>query len=229
MKIWWPWRRKTFLTAAALMGLMVLNALAQRSPKQRAPEFHWDRDTFTELDYKHTLAKVKDLDPAEKAALVKAISAQIRPFKADLEIASERELWNIASQSRFSMIDLNGDGAPEVIVQPVGMKTGCGATGNCPFWVFVRAPKGYQSIMDTRGSDGIGGIELHRIELTPSNNFHDITLATHDSVSEKTILIYRFQNGKYRPVRCYSLNRVSTSGGKWHELKNPAVTRCKAR
>ena len=207
----------------------MLSTSAQKSPNQPAPDFQWDANSFTKLDFTRTLATAKDLIPAEKAALVKAISTQIRPFKADLEIKSEHELRTIALSSRFKFIDLNEDGVPEIIVQPVGMKTGCGATGNCPFWVFVKTPEGYKELMDTRGKDGLGGIELYRVETTVTNNFHNITVASHDSASEKTVLVYTFQSGIYRPIRCYGLSWTSTDGGRWHELKNPTVTRCEVR
>jgi hypothetical protein len=82
-----------------------------------------------------TIRRFTELSPAEKASLTEAIAAQIRPFKADLEIGSERELHTIASNTRIKLIDLNGDGIAEVLAQANGIKAGCGATGNCPFWI----------------------------------------------------------------------------------------------
>lgn len=116
----------------------------------------------------------------------------------------------------------------EVIVQPLGLKTGCGATGNCPFWVLSKTTHGYKTILDTRRQDGIGGIQLHRIEPQVSNTYHDISLATHDSASERTVLIYSFHRTQYKLARCYRLSWSSGASGKWKLLKAPSITACNA-
>jgi hypothetical protein len=145
---------------------------------------------------------------------------------ANLEIASESELRKVAAQSRYKFIDLNEDGIPEVIVQPVGLKAGCGATGNCPFWVFLKTAHGYKMILDTRDKDGIGGIELYRIEPDLHGNFHNISVTTHDSASERTVLNYSFRQNYYHLIRCYSLSWSPQPGMKYR--KTPSITPCEA-
>jgi len=217
------------LSKCALSLIVVLTAtsvLIQISADRAAAGFHWNSQTFTELDFRHTIRNAKELKVSDKAALISAISTLLRPFKTDLEIASERELRDIASRSRFKLVDLNGDGVPEVIVQPVGMKAGCGATGNCPLWVFSKKALVYEPILDTRDADGIGGVELHRVEPTLTNNFHDITVASHDSASEKTIFVYRRQKDWYQKISCYSASWISPKGGHGPVLKEPLITPC---
>ena len=207
------------------MVLLVTSISAQMNAA--AHHYVWNSKTFVELNYKHTIESSKDLSAAERSALVGAISALLRPFMADLEIGSESELRNIASQSRYRFIDLNDDRVPEVIVQPVGLKTGCGATGNCPFWVFVKTAQGYKAILDTRDKDGIGGVELYRVEPTMSNAYHDISVVTHDTVSQKTVYIYSFIRNKYQAVHCYSLSWTPPDGIKeWRFHKMPLITTC---
>jgi hypothetical protein len=60
------------------------------------------------------------------------------------------------------MIDLNGDGLPEVVAQ--GM-IGCGATGNCPFGVLRKAKQGYELILK-------GEAQTFTIQKSNSNGFH---------------------------------------------------------
>jgi hypothetical protein len=64
---------------------------------------------------------------------------------------ADADLSALALKTRVKFIDLNGDGSPEVIAQPVGIEAGCGATGNCPFWVFERTSTGYKAILKTAG------------------------------------------------------------------------------
>jgi hypothetical protein len=209
---------------SALLFLLATGTLAQTNTTPR--HLVWNSKTFVELDYKHTIRKSNDLPEAERTALVDTISAQLRPFMADLEIASETELRKVAAQSRYKFIDLNSNGIPEVIVQPVGLKAGCGATGNCPFWVFLKTADGYKVILDTRDNDGVGGIELYRIEPELHGNFHDISVATHGSASERTVLIYGFRQNYYYLIHCYSLSWSPQPGTKYR--KTPSITSCEA-
>jgi hypothetical protein len=174
-----------------------------------------------ELDYGKRLNSVKQLDPAVRAALVTAISRRLRPEMAELKITSERELRQISLQSRFKFIDLDEDGTEEVIVQPFGEKTPCGATGNCPFWVFARAGESYRLIIE-----GNAAAEMYRIEPQRTNGFHDIALAVHDSAVEKNIFIYQFRGSRYRASKCYDawwVRNVNDS----KLLKHPIITPCK--
>lgn len=139
------------------LGLLLLfgDKIVAQSALAGNPPFKWD-NTFTELDFRSTIQRTQNLNRQEKTALVSAVAARIRPSKNDLEIASESELQSLSLQSRVKLIDLNEDGQPEVIVQPVGMKTGCGATGNCPFWVFAKTERLQARSRSRRNSDVSG-------------------------------------------------------------------------
>jgi hypothetical protein len=187
---------------------------------------HWNESDAHELDYKKTIATTKELGPDEKQALTEAIAAQMRPFKADRGIASESELQKLAEQTRIKLVDLNDDGIPEVLAQAVGFKAGCGATGNCSFWVFKKAPAGYMKILDSRGEDGYGGIEVIKISTSHSNGYKDLILGDHVSAAERTLYVYRYRNGKYQESECYDANWVIHKNEKRYELKTPELTPC---
>jgi hypothetical protein len=227
-----PFRCKVLYVKHPVIGIvfvlvMVVCAqgqnLAPQAPMSR--HFYWSARKAHELDYKKTIRNTPDLDPDERALLLKTVVALIRPFMADLEISSERELRKIASDTRVELVDLNGDGTPEVITQAFGIKSGCGATGNCPIWIFIKTANGYKLLLDTRDKDGIGGVELITVEESRTNGFSDLVLAAHDSASEKSLLVYRYKDGLYRDSACYDANWQSWSG-ELHYLKQPVITKC---
>jgi hypothetical protein len=212
----------------AFFLVMVVCAAGQNPASQepKSSHFYWSTRKAHELDYKRTIRNSPDLSSDERDALLKTVAGLIRPFMADFEIGSERELRKIAADTRVELIDLNGDGKPEVIAQAFGIKSGCGATGNCPVWIFMKTANGYQLLLDTRDKDGIGGVELITVEDSRTNGFNDLVLAADDSASEKTLLVYRYRNGLYRESACYDANWESWANGDFHMLKQPVITKC---
>ncbi|HXN49529.1 MAG TPA: hypothetical protein VN893_22955 [Bryobacteraceae bacterium] len=212
-------------TAVAIVALG-LAGLAQTPPSVRTSEehFRWSRRKAQELGYDQTIRRSSELSPNKKASLIDAIAAEIRPFKADLEIHSERELRALSANTRVKLVDLNEDGVAEVLAQANDFKAGCGGTGNCPFWVFQETPAGFRKLLDTRGKDGIGGIEVFTVAAGRSNGFNDLVLGAHDSASERTLFVYRFRDGQYRVGECYDADWACLecpSGA----LEEPKITR----
>lgn len=205
---------------------MVTSAAGQSAAPQgpTSGHFYWSIRKAHELDYHRTIRNSPDLNPVERAALIKTVAALIRPFMEDNEIGSERELSQLAANARVELVDLDGDGIPEVIAQASDLKAGCGATGNCAFWVFKKSSSGYKLLLDTRGKDGVGGAELLTVEENRTNGFKDLILAAHESASEKSLLVYRYKNGSYRESACHYASWLSTAGGTWHDLKNPLIS-----
>jgi hypothetical protein len=202
------------------LAILVMPPLLISQSHTKNSKFIWNSE-MQELDYRKRLQMAKQLDPAVRAALVKAISRRLRPEMAELEITSEKDLRQIALQSRVKFLDLDEDGTDEVIVQPFGEKTPCGATGNCPFWVFARVGESYRLIIDSNAA-----AEMYRIEPQRTNGFHDIALAIHDSAVERNIFIYQFRGARYRAAKCYDAWWVrSTTDLKL--LKKPIITPCK--
>ncbi len=192
----------------------------QSARHSRHIAFNWDEPEFHELNLSHTLSKASDIDEGMKKNLIHTIASLLRPAMADNDISNDKELNGIAAESRFELLDLNGDGTQEVIVQPVGLKAGCSATGNCPFWIFSKRDKGYGLLAK------FDGVEMYRRELTKTKGYFDLAVASHDSASEKHVRVYQFIGRNYAPVACYDAWWIDTSGGKSRQLKRPRITSC---
>ena len=118
--------------------------ISQSENASANPDFRWNWKDWQELWADQSLRKAK-LAGRQKKAIASAIADEIRLMMSDLEIQSEPELQKAALDTRVKMIDLNGDGVPEVVAQ--GM-VNCGATGNCPFWVSRKARSGYELLLE---------------------------------------------------------------------------------
>src|SRR5208282_1656037 len=83
-----------------------------------------------------------------RMAIAAAIEAQLRPSMADLGIDSEKVLREATLKTGVKLIDLNGDGIPEVVAQAMA---DCSPTGNCSF--FFQAEDGirYRLILNGFG------------------------------------------------------------------------------
>jgi signal transduction histidine kinase len=63
----------------------------------------------------------------------------------------------------------------------------------------------YKPILDTRHGYAAGGIQLFTVDSARTNGFSDLILGTHDSADERTLYVYRYTNGRYRPTECYNV------------------------
>lgn len=176
--------------------------------------FRWNWKDGQELKADESLRKAK-LTNYRRKALADAIADEIRPMMADLEIASESELEKAALDTRIRMVDLNGDGVPEVVAQ--GMVS-CGATGNCPFWVLRQSKLGYEVLLE-------GEAQRFTIQHSSHNGFRDIVLSTHGSYSSGGLTNYQYQGHAYKDVGCYYYDWTLLDNIR--ELKEPQVTPCR--
>jgi len=184
------------------------------SPLKVSRDFHWEWRNSQELvAVAQSLRNAKMSEP-DRAAIAKAIEAQIRPDMPDLEIESEKQLAEAALDTRIKMIDLNHDGTPEVVAQ--GM-AGCSPTGNCSFWVFEKTSRGYKLLLN-----GFG--QTFTVQKASTNGFRDIVVAMQGSATDSGLTVYRYEDGKYHDVACYDANWAPVENGVVHELKEPRVT-----
>lgn len=157
------------------------------------------------------------LSQSKRRAIAVAIADQLRPLMADFEIESEEQLKKAALDTRVKLIDLNNDGIPEVIAQSM---VGCGATGNCMFWIFQRFPRGYRLLLK-------GGAQTFTIQRTRTDGFRDIVLAMHGSATDAGLTEYRYIDGTYRDIACYDASWIVFKGDERRELKEPRITPCR--
>jgi len=199
------------LESAKLGSLEIKDA-----PTSTGTLFHWNWRDWQELNAEQSLRKAKLMEQ-RREAIANAIADEIRPMMADLEIQSETELQKAALDTRVKMIDLNGNGVSEVVAQ--GM-VGCGATGNCPFWILRKTKHGYELILE-------GEAQTFTIQNSSSNGFRDIVLSRHGSASSGDLTLYQFREDVYRDVGCYYYEWNALEGGKAGELKEPRITPCR--
>jgi hypothetical protein len=212
------------ILAIALVSALFLQKHTVKGPPTESekastnPGFHWKWKDWQELSAEQSLRKAQ-LPNQQKNAIASAIADEIRPIMSDLEIQSEPELQKAALDTRVKMIDLNGDGVPEVVAQ--GM-VNCGATGNCPFWVFRKAKSGYELLLE-------GEAQTFTIQTSNSNEFRDIVLARHGSYDSGDLAHYVYQKGSYHEAGCYDYYWSVLEGDKVRELREPRITPCSER
>ena len=177
----------------------------------------WDAAHGQELARGDAVRFSKELTAEERAGLTRFFTEDLRPSMNLLDIHSDRELREVAEDTQVKLVDLNGDGTREVIVQGWGKKSGCGVTGNCPFSVLEKTDRGYRTILNATA-------QVFTVEETRSDTFRNLVLGLHDSASESELLIYRYKNGRYRKTGCYEANWSPSVVGP--PLKKPVITRC---
>ena len=208
------------LVAAGVLAIIGIQnfptSLAQTRPQTSASQtFHWNWRDGQELTANQSLRNAR-LSPARRRAIANTIANQIRPMMADLEIATEAELQNAALDTRVASIDVDGDGIAEVVAQ--GM-VNCGATGNCPFWIFRRSRSGYDLILE-------GEAQTFTIQRSRKTRFRDIVLSRHGSAAGGDLAVYEYSEGRYRQVACYGYDWEVLEGEKVRRLREPRLSPC---
>jgi hypothetical protein len=200
----------------ASIQLLTCLVLLQSAPRAKtAQAFHWEWRGAQELFAAQSLRNDR-ISESAKHAIGKAIEEQLRPNVTDLEIHSEGELWRAALDTRVKMIDLNHDGILEVVAQAVA---DCSATGNCSFWIFQKAGRGYKLLLK-----GFG--QTFTIQKGSTNGFQDIVVAMHGSATDSGLTLYQYKKGIYDDVACYDADWAPLENGVVHELKEPRITPC---
>jgi hypothetical protein len=177
-----------------------------------ADRFSWD---WHKVDRPTEALGQVQLPEGERAALKAALSAELGPPIPNLSAEEQ------AADFRVKLLDLNGDGIPEVIAQITG-RFECGATGNCPFLVFRKSGNAYESILAIERINAYQGFTVTK-ERTAG--YLGLILNQHGSAFQQTVVIYKFRNGKYRASGCYEAN--------WNRedqppaSKEPIVTKCR--
>jgi hypothetical protein len=189
-------------------------------PLPPAPPFHWNFREIQELGVKDALDQTKALSPTERSTLIDTIAATLGSDGEGENSQSKAQLRAIASRTRVKLIDLNGNGKPEVIAQAVGLESGCSPTGNCPIWVFMKSGNQYKSIL------GRDAIQTFTIQPTSTNGLRDIVLGMHGSATEQELHLYRFEGQQYRETACYEANWSRLVGDDVQELKEPEIDPC---
>jgi len=214
---------------ALVIAFLLLNVAGGISAQeahstQDAPfHFRWSRRDARELDYKQTIQTSAALTPGEKRLLLEAVLHKLREQRErseqQFEDISDRQLRTLAANTRIELIDLNGDGARDVIAQANGLGP-CGGTGNCIVWIFELRPEGIQILLDSM-KDRADAFEVVTVRPWSTNGYKDIVLGSHISATERLLVSFRYSRGAYRQSACY-YSTWTGAGGK--RLTNPDIS-----
>ena len=103
----------------------------------------------------------------------------------------ERQAFSAAP---VGFINLSDDRSKQIIVRSPAK--GCGAGGNCEFWVLVRDSGKLKLIFEENGWGLI-------VRPTFHVGFHDVAAPHHLSGRETLFSVYQFNGTAYRRVDCY--------------------------
>lgn len=208
-----------------------VSLVSQSDQRSVSAHFQWNWKDSQELTAEQSLREAKITDK-QRRAIAHAVADQLRPMcfgpetacvtapiSSTGEITSEAELQQAVLDTRTALIDLNDDGVAEVVAQ--GM-VDCGATGNCPFWIFRKTKLGYELLLD-------GEAQTFTIQKSKTNGFHDIVLSTHGSSSSGNLVDYHYEEGAYQQAGCYDYDWTVLEGDNVRELKEPRITPCGER
>ena len=182
-----------------------------------AEDFQWDWKHSDALTSKQALRRAK-VSTAERAAIAKAIAIQLMPDMGGMGGRTEPELEDTALDTPVKLIDLNGDGALEVIAQGTLEDGGCSPTGNCRFWVFQKSGVEYKPLIS------LEAIQSFTVQGSRLNGFNDVVVKTFVSSAESTLKLLRYNDGRYHEVGCYKADWSAGDGR--HVLKEPRLAPC---
>ncbi len=207
----------------ALLSVVVASSMllhAQQMPPPSAPlaRFSWSETQAHELDHSRTIREAPDLSAAEKTALTNAVVLQMKRDDDLVEDLTERQVRVLAEETRVELVDLNGDGKPEIIAQANGLGP-CGGTGNCIFWIFEQTADGLKLLLDTNDRSEV---TFEKILIRPwsTNGFRDIVLGSHSNATNRNLVWFQFAHGAYRIHACYYLTWIGERG---HALNTPEI------
>lgn len=118
--------------------------------------------------------------------------------------------------ARVGSIGLAENGSQQVLVQGP-YAAFCGASGNCPMWVFIRSNGQMRLALEMFGNAVI-------LRGTSSRGFRDFATASHFSAYEEYFSVYRWNGSKYDSVDCYKTTFDSNDSDRSNP---PAIEDCK--
>jgi|SRR5579859_6201352 len=209
---------------AAFLWITTSIVFAQQLPSNKA-EFkwlQWDAEHLRSLDSGDAVGVTRGLTIAERQELIRSFETALRPSVKELSLSSKEELHKaVVENTRIEKLDLNGDGAAEVIVQGVGEVWGCSPTGNCPLWILLKTPSGYKTIVDSVG-------QSFSVMKTRTNGFRDLVVGMHGSATSQELKLYSYKNGRYVKAGCYEAGWAVLVNGEMQALEQPVIKKCES-
>lgn len=150
------------------------------------------------------------------------VLAQSKPVKIPPQIVQNllKELGDLCSEHkgaagraaleksiRAQVVDLNSDGIPEFIVRVIDTCF-CGATGNCPAWVYQKSEKEYDFILQEMSATALYPKE------TSTKGYKDLVSEAHLAADEVYIREFKWDGTQYNPTICGLRKQVGERQGK---------------
>ncbi|MGB8887799.1 MAG: hypothetical protein WCC87_13810 [Candidatus Korobacteraceae bacterium] len=191
--------------------LLISTSYAQNPRVTQTLDFRWNWRDAQHLTGSDTVGTSKDISATDRALLLEALASQFKAYTNPRERAAE---------TGAKIIDLNGDGVPEIICQAIGSDV-CSVTGNCPLWIFQKTVTGYKLVLQA------DSVQNFTIQPTRSNGFLDLVLGRHESATEQTLFLARFRDGQYFRGACYQADWTYLGkDGDYHDSEEPLITPC---
>jgi len=184
-----------------------------------AESLQWDWRHAEALTSKQWLSHAK-ISSADRDAIAKALANLLLPDLGGPGGFSEQEVEQVALETPVKVIDLNGDGIPEIIAQGTPQDGGCSHTGNCRFWIFEKSGPEYRLLIS------VPAIQSFTIQPARSNGFNDVVVKTYGSSTQSTLRLLRYTGTKYEEAGCFNANWPASQGGTGHEANEPHLTPC---
>jgi hypothetical protein len=181
-----------------------------------AETFQWDWRHSEALTAKQSLRRTKIAAP-DRDAIAKAIAEQLQPEMPEIDLP---QLEDIALEAPVKLLDLNGDGVPEIIAQGTPVDGGCSQAGNCRFWILQKSEHEYKLLFYR------ADVQSFTIQSSRSKGFTDIAVKTHSSATGSTVRLVQYHDGEYHEAGCYLASWAVRQGDAGHELNEPRLTPC---
>jgi hypothetical protein len=149
----------------------------------------WKLPSFNlEAHLDHTLANAP-FTSAERAQILRVIE--------DFAISEkQKEEPETLMTSRVGSIGLAEDGSQQILVQGP-YAAFCGASGNCPMWIFTTSRSGQLTLALQMFGDALN------LRATSNAGYRDLAASSHFSAYEEYFSVYRWNGNKYDSVDCY--------------------------
>jgi hypothetical protein len=123
-------------------------------------------------------------------------------LESDPQADWERER---VGELRFRRVSLSGSDNDSIIVRSISRQD-CGATGNCPVWVFRGAAQELEPVLSDAWVDSV------RLAETAERGVRDLVLSANKSAASSTITVFAFNGKSYVQKQCYT--ELSDSAGR---------------
>ncbi len=191
-------------------------ALAREALAQAT--FQWDWHKARELGATDSL-RLSKMRRSDRDGIARAVDEQLRSRAGDLGTGAGEEMNSAVLDSRIMMVDLDGEGTREAIVQGSGELAGCSATGNCPLWIFKKSGGKWRMLL------WAPSVQSFTIQPVRGKRFPDIVLAAHRSAFESELTLFRYSHGAFRASGCEEASWLGENDP-GRQLKEPRLREC---